>query len=135
MLVSDGATTTGRSEDDAARAAAAGGVPVFTIALGTSTATVTVQGQEIPVPVEKEALRRLAQATRGRFYEAASAEDISRAYVDILHQVAYRDARVGVTTLTLAISTVVAAAVGGLVWFLARHGSARPARASPEPQE
>ncbi len=58
MLLSDGETTEGRPNDEAAQAAAAAGVAVNTIAFGTDSGIVTgPDGTQIPVPVNRDALK------------------------------------------------------------------------------
>src|SRR5262249_34917271 len=76
VLMSDGSTNTGRSNESAAAAARRARVPVTTIAFGTDEGTIRTGGEEYPVPVDREALREIADTTRGRFYEAQSAEQL-----------------------------------------------------------
>ena len=76
-------TTDGRPNADAADAAKAAGVPVSTIAFGTASGTVVVQGQSIPVPVDATALQAVANTTGGKFFAAASAEQLQAAYADL----------------------------------------------------
>jgi Ca-activated chloride channel family protein len=59
VLLSDGETTQGRSNDEAAKAALAQGVAVNTIAFGTDAGVVTgPDGVDIPVPVNRAARAR-----------------------------------------------------------------------------
>ncbi len=59
VLMSDGKTTVGRSNDDAVAAAKKANIPVSTIAFGTDHGEITVpeSPQPIAVPVDKEALQ------------------------------------------------------------------------------
>lgn len=91
ILLSDGDTTAGRPVEDAAEDAAAAGVPVTTIAYGTDEGVVEIEGQLIPVPADPVAMREVAEATEGQFFEAASAAELASVYEDI-------QTRVGVTT-------------------------------------
>ncbi len=76
VLLSDGASNAGQPVEQAARAAAAAGVAVDTIAFGTAAAT---GGGQADLP----AMRELAEATGGRAYEAASAGELTEAYRQI----------------------------------------------------
>ena len=58
VLLSDGETTQGRPNDEAAQAAEAAGVAVNTIAFGTDSGIVTgPDGSQIPVPVNRDTLQ------------------------------------------------------------------------------
>ncbi len=83
VLMSDGTNTVGRSVPTAVSAARAAGVPVSTIAFGTQTGVVEVDGTRIPVPVDREALARLAEETGGTAYTAESGSALSDVYDDI----------------------------------------------------
>ena len=80
VVLSDGATNSGRSDAVAAAAAAKARVPVSTIAYGTDDATVQSQGQTVSVPVDRNALRRIADTTGGTFFEAATAAQLRSVY-------------------------------------------------------
>jgi len=118
VLMSDGETTVGRPNDSAAQAAVDAHVPVSTIAFGTDNGTVLVEGSAIPVPVNKTALRQIADTTNGRFFEAGSASELKRVYNDIGSSVGYRTVRKEATGLFVGIGLVfaMAAAAGSLFW-------------------
>jgi Ca-activated chloride channel family protein len=86
VLLSDGKGSTGAVEPlDAATQAAAQGVPIYTIALGTQTGTVDVPdglggSQTIPVPPDTETLGQIADMTGGRFFEAPTSEELAAVY-------------------------------------------------------
>ena len=118
VLLSDGTNTVGRSLSTAAQAAREAGVPVSTIAYGTPEGTVVVGGDTIPVPVDVDALERLAADTEGSSFTAESGEELSSVYDDIGGQV-------GTTTEVREISArfagvglalALAAAAASLVW-------------------
>jgi Ca-activated chloride channel family protein len=90
VVMSDGATTDGRSNESAAAAAADARVPVDTIAFGTPSGQITVDGETTDVPVEPEPLQAIASTTDGRFYEADSLDALSSAYHDIGDVVGHR---------------------------------------------
>jgi len=119
VLMSDGATTVGRPNAAAAKAAADAGTPVSTIAFGTQTGTVTVEGNPVRVPVNKDALRIVADETKGSFFEASSAKELKKVYADIGSSVGYRTERKEATAFFVGLGLVFAlvAAATSLVWF------------------
>ncbi len=118
VLLSDGTTTVGQSNDAASAAAKAAGVPISTIAFGTSTGTVDVNGQSIDVPVDKAALAAIATTTGGQAFEASSASALRAVYADIGHAVGFRTERreVGTWFIGIALAAAFAAAGGSLLW-------------------
>jgi Ca-activated chloride channel homolog len=102
VLLSDGKSTTGRSDEEAIAAAKAARVPVSTIAFGTDNASVESAGQTVQVPVDASALEAIAQGTGGKFFTAASAAELRSVYADINAEV-----------------TVVSIDRGVAVWFAA----------------
>jgi Ca-activated chloride channel family protein len=118
VLMSDGATNAGRPDDLAAQAAATAHVPITTIAYGTDTGQVTVRGRTIDVPVDSEALRQIASATGGRFFQAASASQLRQVYDTIRTGVSFRTEHREITSwfIGIGIALLVAAAAGSLTW-------------------
>ena len=89
VLLSDGVTTVGSPVLAAAQEAAEQGVPVTTIAFGTSGGTVWVQGEIIPVPADPETMAAVAEMTAGKFFEAVTAGELRSVYEDIGTRVGY----------------------------------------------
>ncbi|HEX6500741.1 MAG TPA: VWA domain-containing protein [Micromonosporaceae bacterium] len=118
VLLSDGFRTFGRSIEEASAAAAAANVPVSTIAFGTDQGTVTISGQQQRVPVDRQALQKLAESTRGHFYEAASLSELKQVYQDMGSSIGYRTKPREVTQWYVGIALLLALAAGGLslVW-------------------
>jgi Ca-activated chloride channel family protein len=83
VLLSDGKSTTGRSDAEAIAAAKAARVPVSTIAFGTANASVESAGQTVQVPVDASALEAIARGTDGKFFTAATADQLRAVYADI----------------------------------------------------
>ena len=83
VLLSDGKSTTGRSDEEAIAAAKAAQVPVSTIAFGTDNASVESAGETVQVPVDASALEVIAEGTGGEFFSAASASELRAVYADI----------------------------------------------------
>jgi Ca-activated chloride channel homolog len=118
VLMSDGDTNTGRSNDSAAEAAAQARVPVTTIAFGTDDGTIESGGSEFSVPVDRDALRQIAATTRGRFYEAQSADQLSAVYSDIGSSVGFRTEQREATAWFVGIGLVLLMVGAGasLIW-------------------
>jgi Ca-activated chloride channel family protein len=119
VLMSDGETNTGRDEGPAAREAERRGVKVSTVAFGTDHGSVTVDFMSVPVPVDREALRDIAETTGGKVFEADSAEEILSVFEDLGEGVGTRTEPREITD-GLAIAALViaaAAAAGSLAWF------------------
>ena len=91
VVMSDGETTEGRPDADAAAAAADARVAVDTIAFGTLDGEITVDGVTQPVPVAPEPLQDIASTTQGEFFEAASLDALTSAYDDIGDVVGHED--------------------------------------------
>ena len=119
VLLSDGTNTVGRSPDEAARAAAAAGVPVSTIAYGTPDGVLDMDGEQIPVPVDSTALAKLAQTTGGTAYTATSSNELQNVYKDIGSSIGWRTEHREVTPYVAAIALVfgLLAAALSLKWF------------------
>ncbi|HKH04645.1 MAG TPA: VWA domain-containing protein [Acidimicrobiales bacterium] len=119
VLMSDGETTVGRPDADAAAAAAEQGVTIYTIAFGTSAGTIDLpDGGQQAVPVLPGPLRDIATATNGRSYEAASLPELSEVYGDIGSVVGYRDVDRDISGWFIGLGLVflAAAAAGSLAW-------------------
>jgi Ca-activated chloride channel family protein len=126
LLLSDGSNTQGRTQPlDAARHARQLNVPVFTISLGTDTGMVDVpdestgQLRRIPVPPDKFTLRRVAEATGGRFFAAPSSKDLKGIYHDLGSKIGFVRQKQEVTVVFAAASLLLLVAGAGLalIWF------------------
>jgi Ca-activated chloride channel homolog len=118
VLLSDGATNAGRPNSEAAAAAKKKGMRVSTIAFGTDSGTVIVQDEVVPVPADREALRRIADETGGRYATAATEEDLRKTYADLGSRLAEvtRKREVTVWFVGAALAFAFAAAGASLVW-------------------
>lgn len=118
VLMSDGDTNTGRTNESAADAAARARVPVTTIAFGTDDGTITQGNSEFSVPVNREALRDIADTTRGRFYDARSAEELSSVYDNIGSSVGFRTEQREATAwfVGIALAFALAGVSASLLW-------------------
>jgi Ca-activated chloride channel family protein len=83
VLLSDGKTQVGRPSDQAATAARAQSVPVYTIAYGTPDGYIDIGGRREPVPVDRAELARVSKISGGEAYTASSAGELKEVYKDI----------------------------------------------------
>jgi Ca-activated chloride channel family protein len=118
VVLSDGKQNEGRSTEEAARAAAEARIPVSTIAYGTDEGTVVIEGRTIAVPVDREALREIAEITNGSFFEAATGAALEQVYEDIGSQISFVTERRNVASwfVGAALALGMVAALGALVW-------------------
>jgi Ca-activated chloride channel family protein len=125
VLLSDGANSTGEMEPlPAAEQAAALGVPIYTIALGTADGVVTVpddQGQlhTLNVPPDTETLAAIAETTGGRAFEAPTASDLAQIYQSLGTKIGYTTEDREVTQWFAAAGLLFVVAGAGLAahWF------------------
>jgi Ca-activated chloride channel homolog len=83
VLLSDGKTQVGRPSDEAAQAAKAQSVPIYTIAYGTADGYIEIGGRREPVPVDRAELARVSRISGGEAYTATSAGELKKVYQDI----------------------------------------------------
>ena len=83
VLLSDGKTQVGRASDEAAQAARAQSVPIYTIAYGTADGYIEIGGRKEPVPVDRAELARVSRISGGEAYTATSAGELKEVYKDI----------------------------------------------------
>jgi Ca-activated chloride channel family protein len=125
VLLSDGANSMGTTEPlDAAEEAAAAGMPIYAIALGTANGTVDVrdqlgQLQTIEVPPDTETLQQIAEITGGRFFEAPTAEDLAAIYEQLGSKVGFTTEEQEITQWFAAAALLLVLSGAGLaaVWF------------------
>ena len=92
VLISDGATTSGRDPVDVAREARAAGIPISTVAFGTPDGTLQLpDGRTQAVPPDPESLQQIADASGGRAFTAADADSLEEVYEDLGSQIGTRD--------------------------------------------
>ncbi len=92
VLLSDGSNTVGRAPQQGAAEARNAKVPVYTIAYGTENGYVDLEGKREPVPVDHEAMKQIAQITNGRYFAAATPDELKTVYTNIRSEVGYEKA-------------------------------------------
>jgi Ca-activated chloride channel family protein len=121
VLMSDGKTTVGRANDEGVAAANEAKVPVSTIAFGTDHGEITVPQEPlpIPVPVDKDALKAIADQTGGSFFTATSQSELQKVYADIGSSIGFDTEQRDVTVwfVGAALLALLATAAMSLAWF------------------
>jgi Ca-activated chloride channel homolog len=127
VLLSDGETTVGRSDDEAVAAAQEAQIPVSTIAFGTpdgyivydDPTTSAVESKLLGVPVGDDNLREIANQTGGSFFTAASLEELEAVYADIGSAVGFEEVNREITDWFVGLSLLLLATSAGfsLLWF------------------
>jgi Ca-activated chloride channel family protein len=80
VLLSDGASKTGRDPAEVAREAKAAGVPIYTVALGTPDGVIQQGGQVLNVAPDPQALAQIAQLSGGRAFTAEDSDALDAVY-------------------------------------------------------
>ena len=120
VVISDGKSTEGRTAPiAAARLAKAAGVRIFAVSLGTAAGVVTQGATQVAVPPDPTTLQRIASLTGGRFYRAADAAALRKAYRDIGGAVRPERKRQDASFAFIggAGALVVAGSMLSLLWF------------------
>jgi Ca-activated chloride channel family protein len=121
VLMSDGETTSGRPDAQAAAAAKKANVPISTIAFGTPDGIIDLPGQDgpIPVPVNPAALAKVANATGGTAFTASTGDQLKKVYEDIGSSVGYVTELKDITSTFVGASLLIlfACAVCSQLWF------------------
>jgi Ca-activated chloride channel family protein len=98
VMLTDGSNTAGRAPMQAAAEARTAKVPIYTIAYGTENGYVDLDGKREPVPVDHELMKQIAAATDGRYFSAASIDELKAVYDNINSEVGYEKAEREVTS-------------------------------------
>ena len=98
VMLTDGSNTAGRAPMQAAAEARTAKVPIYTIAYGTENGYVDLDGKREPVPVDHELMKQIAAATNGRYFSAASIDELKAVYDNINSEVGYEKAEREVTS-------------------------------------
>lgn len=120
VLMSDGETTVGRTDQDAIEAAQQAGIAVSTIAFGTDDGIIEIPDQGIvPVPVNRDKLQVIADATGGQFFTASSTSELAAVYENIGSQISFETVKDEISPSFTAIGLIllVLTAAMSLVWF------------------
>jgi Ca-activated chloride channel homolog len=124
VLLSDGESTHGRDPVPIARQAAKRKIPIYTVALGTDSGTIDVRRPDgstatEQVPPDRDTLREIARISKGRYYEAADAPELSAVYERLGSQVSTRPERREITAAFAAgaVLLMLSGGAASLRWF------------------
>jgi Ca-activated chloride channel family protein len=121
VLLSDGQSNVGPDPLDAAKLAAERGVRIFTVGVGTSDgAILSTDGWSMRVRLDDGALKKIAAATRGEYFQAGNAAELKTIYQHLHARLGLEKKRsTEVTALCVAVGTVLAmfGALLSLFWF------------------
>jgi Ca-activated chloride channel family protein len=120
ILLTDGQTTTGPDPIDAAKIAAERGIKVFTVGVGTvSGEVIGFEGWSMRVRLDEDALKQIANITRGEYFYAGTASDLKKIYQSLNSKVVLETKDQEVTALFSAGAAVLAlcAAFLSVLWF------------------
>jgi Ca-activated chloride channel family protein len=124
VLLSDGESTHGRDPIPVARIAAKRKIPIYTVALGTDAGTIQVRRPDgttatEQVPPDRDTLREIARISKGRYYEAADAPELSAVYERLGSQVSTRPEKREITAgfAAGAILLMLSGGAASLRWF------------------
>jgi Ca-activated chloride channel family protein len=120
ILLTDGQTTTGPDPVEAARLAAERGVRVFTVGVGTDNGQIlTGEGWSMRVRLDEDALKAIADLTRGEYFYAGNATDLKKVYQSLHSKLVMEKKETEITALfsAVAAASVLLAAGLSLLWF------------------
>jgi Ca-activated chloride channel family protein len=125
LVLSDGAQDGGRVQpNEAIRRARIAKIPVFTALIGTQTGVVEVHRiggyiERIQVPPDAALLKRMADQTGGKFFEAPRKEDLNAVYKDLKSRLATtkKDAEISVAFAGAAVFLMLLSTGLSALWF------------------
>jgi Ca-activated chloride channel family protein len=120
ILLTDGQTTSGPDPVDAARLAAARGVRVFTVGVGTDNGQIlTGEGWSMRVRLDEEPLKAIADLTRAEYFYAGTALDLKKVYQSLRSKLVMEKKETEITAIfsAIAAATVLLSATLSLLWF------------------
>jgi Ca-activated chloride channel homolog len=107
VLLSDGAANSGVSPVTVAQQARQEHVPIYTVALGTPRGLIYApNGQAFSVPPDPELMRTIAGASKGRFFDAQTADDLGTIYKTLGTKLSTVERKRDITVLVLVLAGV-----------------------------
>jgi Ca-activated chloride channel family protein len=120
ILLTDGQTNAGFDPIEAARKASEYGVKVYTVGFGTTRGNIVgFGGFSMRAQLDEDSLKKIADMTRGRYFHAASAEDLKAVYSVLSKQVITETREMEISSFFAAAAAVLMLASAGLslAWF------------------
>jgi Ca-activated chloride channel family protein len=120
ILLTDGQTNAGVDPIEAARKAQEYGVKVYTVGFGTTRGNIVgFGGFSMRAQLDEDSLKKIADMTRGRYFHAASAEDLKSVYSVLSKQLITETRELEITSFFAAAAAVFLLLSAGLslAWF------------------
>jgi Ca-activated chloride channel family protein len=120
ILLTDGATNAGYDPIEAARIAANYGVKVYTVGFGTTRGNIVgFGGFQMRAQLDEDALKKIADMTQGRYFHAASADDLKAVYNVLSKQLIMETQQMEITSFFAAGAALLMMLAAGLsvAWF------------------
>jgi Ca-activated chloride channel family protein len=120
ILLSDGQTTTGPDPIEAARMAADRGIRVYTVGIGTVAGEIIgAEGWSMRVRLDEETLKTIATLTRGEYFYAGNATDLTKVYKALNTRLGFEKKATEITALVTAAAALLALFAGllSVLWF------------------
>jgi Ca-activated chloride channel homolog len=120
ILLTDGATNAGYDPIQAARIASEYGVKVYTVGFGSTRGSIVgFGGFQMRAQIDEEALKKIADMTRGRYFHAASAEELKAVYSVLSKQLIIETQQMEITSFFAAAAALLMMVSAGLslAWF------------------
>jgi Ca-activated chloride channel family protein len=122
ILLTDGQRTVGPDSLEAAKMAAERGVRIYTVGIGTKDGeTIGFEGWSMRVRLDEETLKQIANATRGEYFYAGTAQDLRKVYQSLSTRLTVERKETEITALLAAAGALLVAAAAALsVWWFGR---------------
>lgn len=120
ILLTDGQTNAGYDPVEAARIASEYGVKVYTVGFGTTRGNIVgFGGFSMRAQLDEDSLKKIADMTRGRYFRAASAEDLKAVYGVLSKQLVMETEEMEISSFFAAGAALFMLAAAGLslAWF------------------
>jgi Ca-activated chloride channel homolog len=120
ILLTDGQTTAGPDPIESAKMASERGVRVFTVGIGTVGGEILgAEGWSMRVRLDEDALKTIADVTKGEYFYAGTATDLTKIYRTLNSHLVLEKKATEVTALFAAAGAILAMLSGllSLLWF------------------
>ncbi len=120
VLISDGESKIGPPPEEFAQEAAANGIKIYTIGIGTAAgANLRIQGQSVFTRLDEGVLRSIAETTNARYFNAQDAKDLHQIYDELDRERSFENKKTEVTFAFTAGALLISIVAGGLglLWF------------------
>ncbi|MGE0056372.1 MAG: VWA domain-containing protein [Dehalococcoidia bacterium] len=120
VLISDGQSTVGPDPLEFAEEAAAQGIKVYTIGIGTPEGTVLmIRGRNVFTRLDETVLRSISEQTQGTYFNAQDRDDLKQVYDELDRERSVENEETEITFAFAGIAMLITMAAGGLglLWF------------------